>query len=427
MTTYNATPGHPISGITLSAGDFASVSSGGSATSVTVDNDSAIYVYSGGVASFTVLSGGSEDVYSGGDAISTTVIGGIQGIYHGGEASGAVVVSDGGEYVYSGGVASAAVVRNGGTQFVFSMGVASGGVISGGGTVVVDQGGTVSFATVSPGGAIDFPGLPYSGGSATISGSDVLTVFEGNAKATVQLAGLYKGESFVTSEEPDPNDGTVVTLVEAPRTLLWTGAANTNFAVAANWDDLTNAEDPAANPPNATDTVEFLTSGGTIAGTGTVSALEFGGTEAWNVTSAANLTAISSVTAGAGGAGSVSINDGASVNGTGAVDDISGTSGGGASVTVDGAGSTWRSAGELIVGGTGTGFLTISGAGSLSASAAGSLPAIALGAAGSGTGSLLVTGAGSRATLTRQLNVGEAGDGDLTISNQGTVQTGNDP
>ena len=96
-----------------------------------------------------------------------------------------------------------------------------------------------------------------------------------------------------------------------------------------------------------------------------------------------------------------------------------------ASVTVDGAGGAWRSAGELVVGDAGPGFLSVSNAGSVSAAAAGNLPGMALGAFAEGAGTLLVSGLGSAATISGQLNVGQVGAGTLTVSNQGTVRTGN--
>ncbi len=83
--------------------------------------------------------------------------------------------------------------------------------------------------------------------------------------------------------------------------------------------------------------------------------------------------------------------------------------------------------GSVEIGGGGSGQVAISGGASLSAIASGALPAMALGAIAGGTGTLMVTGAGSLVMLTGQLNVGQAGNGDLAIGGQGTVQTGNDP
>ncbi len=499
MTIYNATPGHPISGVTFNSGDFGFVSSGGTAIGNVLKDGSSLTVFSGGVASFTTLSGGfdyvssggsavgtvlsggteavygggtasfsvvsangGQAIYSGGEAVSALLDGGLEAVYSGGTASGTVVGAGGGEYVYVGGSASETVVDsggdatlfvggsatsalvtsdgalevnagasaafttivNGGTETVLAGANAGGGTVDGGGMLIVDSGGSAGFTTVSRGGELDFPNLSYSGGSAVIGGGDVLTVTEGGSSATLQLAGVYTGEVFQTAE--DAGTGTLLTLVEPPRTLAWTGALSTGFAVPANWDDLTNGVNPAVTPPNAADTVEFLTSGGTITGSGTASALRFGGTVSWDVTSGARLSAAGGVTVGEGGTGALQVNGGARIDGLGTLDSVTGGAGQSASVAVDGSGSTWKSAGELVVGDTGTGAMTVSNAASLSATAQAASPAMVLGLAGGGSGALTVTGAGSSATLTGQLNVGQAGGGVLTIGAGATVHTGDD-
>ena len=50
-------------------------------------------------------------------------------------------------------------------------------------------------------------------------------------------------------------------------TYVWTGAQDTNFANASNWNDITDGLNPAASAPGAQDTAEFITGGGTITGT----------------------------------------------------------------------------------------------------------------------------------------------------------------
>jgi T5SS/PEP-CTERM-associated repeat protein/autotransporter passenger strand-loop-strand repeat protein len=464
MTFYNVTSGQSISGITISSGSFAFISSGGLAISCVVKAQAGMTVFSGGVASFNVLSGGfeyvssggvvsdtvlsggteavygggsanssvvsadgSEVIYSGGKVVGAVLGGGQQAVYAGGTASETVVSSGAAEYLYSGGTAGGTVVRDGGDAFVFPGGVASDTVVSGGGTITINSGANSDFLVVSRGGSIDLPDLVYSNsGSATVDGTELLTVVEGASSATVQLAGNYTGESFLPAAEPNGGGGTVLILIEPPRTLLWSGAQNTGFATATNWNDLTNGLTSAVAPPNATDTVEFLTGGCAITGTGTAVALAFGGSASWQITSAASLSALTGVTVGQGGAGTLLIDNGAGITGLGSFDEISGAAGGVASVTVDGAGATWKSTGELIVGALGPGALTVGNAASLGAAATGVLPAMALGANGGGNGALLVTGAGSTATLVGQLDVGEAGGGTLTVGNQGTLRTGND-
>src|SRR5262249_14871153 len=152
---------------------------------------------------------------------------------------------------------------------------------------------------------------------------------------------------------------TLVTLVQPPRTLVWTGANGTGFASAANWNDLTNAVDPAILAPNETDTAAFVAGRGTITGVGTALALWFDGGAAWNVTNSASLTAVSGVTVGGADSVTVLIDGGASVSGSGSADEISGGPGALAEVTIEGAGSAWRSAGALIVGDFGAGAVVV--------------------------------------------------------------------
>ncbi|MDR3663749.1 MAG: hypothetical protein P4L86_25735, partial [Mycobacterium sp.] len=68
--------------------------------------------------------------------------------------------------------------------------------------------------------------------------------------------------------------------------------------------------------------------------------------------------------------------------------------------------------------------LTISNGASVGAAATTLLPAVVLGEAAGGNGILTVTGAGSLATLVGQVDVGQSGTGSLTIANAGTVFTG---
>ncbi len=212
--------------------------------------------------------------------------------------------------------------------------------------------------------------------------------------------------------------------VPTQRTLLWTGGKDTAFNNVADWNDSSNGLNPAQTAPGATDTARLLTAGGTISGIGTVAALQFGGIPLWNVASSATLAALSGVTVGQGGSGAVVVNGGASINGLGTLDTVSGSFGGSASVAMDGKGSIWRSAGELVVGSLGAGSLTITNKASVSAAATASLPAMVLGTASGGDGTLSISGAGSQATLAGQLTLGQTGSGHLRISNQGTLQTG---
>src|SRR5580658_5767775 len=163
-------------------------------------------------------------------------------------------------YVSSGGVASSTTVSGGGTQVLTTGGSAGFTTVSRGGTEVL-SGGTASGTTIDPGGMIDPASLAYaSGGSAGVNSSGLLSVSVGGHDDTTQLAGSYAGGTFELSR--DAGSGTLVTLTEPPRTLTWTGASSTAFTTAANWDDLTDAENPATTPPDNVDTAEFLATGG---------------------------------------------------------------------------------------------------------------------------------------------------------------------
>ena len=115
--------------------------------------------------------------------------------------------------------------------------------------------------------------------------------------------------------------------VNTPRTLVWTGAQNTDFANAFNWDDLTTPANPATAPPDVLDTAEFRATGGTVTGTGTVAVLQFGSLGQWALGSGAALTAETGITVGNG---MLAVDGGASIASEGSVDVISGTGGLGA-------------------------------------------------------------------------------------------------
>jgi T5SS/PEP-CTERM-associated repeat protein len=205
------------------------------------------------------------------------------------------------------------------------------------------------------------------------------------------------------------------------RTLVWTGAVGTSFTTAANWNDITSDLNPALSGPGETDTAEFLTGGGTIDGTGTAAALEFGGLAQWTLGASSALTAAGTagVTVGAGGADFLSLSSGATIISQGATDTISGASEQAAGVTVGGIEATWKSAGELVVGGAGLGSLAIQAAGTVTA---GGL-AIANTVSADGS-SVNLSEAGSNLRVSGLLDVGVDGFGALSISDGALVTAG---
>jgi autotransporter passenger strand-loop-strand repeat protein len=184
--------------------------SGGSAVSATVGGD--VDVYSGGSTISTTLSGGTEFVWAGGTASFTTMsAGGDLAVESGGSAIGATATGLTEEiFVYSGGTASGAVLGSGGTELLEG-GTAIGTTVNSGGYEYVSAGGTATSTTVSLGGMIDVAYLPYaSGGTASVNGSDLLTVSVGSQTYTQQLAGSYAGETFVLASN-GAGPGTLVT------------------------------------------------------------------------------------------------------------------------------------------------------------------------------------------------------------------------
>jgi T5SS/PEP-CTERM-associated repeat protein len=118
---------------------------------------------------------------------------------------------------------------------------------------------------------------------------------------------------------------------------------------------------------------------------------------------------------GNSGTGALTIQNGGTVS-NGADAFIGVNSGATGTVTVDGAGSSWTDTGNLYVGQTGTGVLTIRNGGAVSNGSDGHI-----GANAGATGTVTVTGAGSSWTNAGTLSVGEAGTGTLTIANGGAV------
>ncbi|TFV73198.1 autotransporter domain-containing protein [Bradyrhizobium frederickii] len=118
---------------------------------------------------------------------------------------------------------------------------------------------------------------------------------------------------------------------------------------------------------------------------------------------------------GNSGTGTLTIQNGGTVS-NGADAFIGVNSGATGSVTVDGAGSTWTDTGNLYVGQTGTGVLTIRNGGAVSNGADGHI-----GANSGATGTVTVTGAGSSWTNSGTVSIGEAGNGTLTIASGGAV------
>jgi T5SS/PEP-CTERM-associated repeat protein len=118
---------------------------------------------------------------------------------------------------------------------------------------------------------------------------------------------------------------------------------------------------------------------------------------------------------GAAGTGSLTIVQGGTVSNNLGLAHVGESAGSNGSATVRGAGSTWTSGADLIVGEEGTGTLTIEQGSDVSSN----VGAVGFGVGGNGTAT--VTGAGSTWTNTLVLRIGKEGTGSLTISAGGDV------
>jgi T5SS/PEP-CTERM-associated repeat protein len=143
-----------------------------------------------------------------------------------------------------------------------------------------------------------------------------------------------------------------------------------------------------------------------------------------------------------GGTGTLTVDQAATVESDGSLDIIGNAVGSDGTVVVDGAGSLWKSEGQILVGNQGSGELSVSDGGSLSVAGA---VDIGSGAGGTGTATVMtgatVTSAGTYAfvgqvsgstgivsiegtaalwSMSSQLTVGNQGTGTVTV-NQGTL------
>ena len=155
-TTANST--------TVNYGGNLYVSSGGTANDTVVNSHGYMYVSSGGTASDTVVNGhGSLIVSSGGTANYTTVswVGVKMTVLSGGTANDTVVNSHGYMYVSSGGTANDTTVNGYGSLIVSSGGTANQTTVNNG-WMEISSGGTANYKTVNNGGLMPV----YSGGTA---------------------------------------------------------------------------------------------------------------------------------------------------------------------------------------------------------------------------------------------------------------------
>jgi hypothetical protein len=128
-----------------------------------------------------------------------------------------------------------------------------------------------AIAGFAPGDAIDMLGSPISAATYTSTGgtTGILTLSYGGQTAdTLHLAGNYAGDVFLPSS--DGAGGTDITVAPAvvstggpspgtasPDDYVWTAAGAGAWNVAANWQDVTAGQSPAAIAPGVNDLVSI--------------------------------------------------------------------------------------------------------------------------------------------------------------------------
>jgi autotransporter passenger strand-loop-strand repeat protein len=179
------------------------VSSGGTASAVSVGSGGQVNVSAGGFALFDLLSGtaangggATENISAKGTATGTDIkTYGVENIMSGGVASQSMVEDLGTEGVGSAGISVSATIMLGGEQLVQS-GTAIGAMVENAGRQLIDAGGVASATTVSSGGtqevgsAIIFEGLP--GGvavSARVLGGGTQQVDTGATTSFTMVSG----------------------------------------------------------------------------------------------------------------------------------------------------------------------------------------------------------------------------------------------
>ncbi|EIW6570293.1 autotransporter outer membrane beta-barrel domain-containing protein [Escherichia coli] len=190
---------------TINSGGRQHVSGGGSATSTTINGGWQSVYNSGSATSTTINSGGQQNVSHDGSATSTTINDGWQNVYNSGSATSTTINSGGWQVVSSGGSATSTTI-NGGRQDVFSGGSATSTTINGG-LQVVSRGGSATSTTINSDGWQDV----NDGGSATSttinSGGGQAVNSDGSATSTTINGGRQDVYSNGSATSTTINNG----------------------------------------------------------------------------------------------------------------------------------------------------------------------------------------------------------------------------
>jgi autotransporter passenger strand-loop-strand repeat protein len=208
-----------INKTTVSSDGIVFIHSCGVANETNVSSRGYVYIYNGGIASETNVSSGGTVYVEDNGVLNETIIssGGHVYVSCGGMANG-TIVSGGYAHIFSGGIADGTIV-SGGDVDVFGtisntnvlrgvIGVESGGIAIGtkiNGYISIHNGGIVKETTISSGGSVNV----YSGGMAnqtTISSGGRVVVHSGGTANDTIVSGGYLGVS---------RGGAAMTIMEA--------------------------------------------------------------------------------------------------------------------------------------------------------------------------------------------------------------------
>lgn len=362
----------------------------------TVTVDAGTFVGANATGTGTINISGTGSTWT---ASQITLLGG-NSLSDGGR--GTINVSDGGRYV-----------AHNQTVIGFKHGGVGNFNVTGGATVTVDSNAVVNLGffsdaigtlTVSGAGSrwdASAGGDMYVGGNAgglaPAGGTGTVNVLAGGALTMQGAMYLGRGSSGGNGTLNVSGAGSTVSLTTATES-LFVGYTGVGALSIGNGGQVTN------------DGIAYL--GFSAGSTGT--AIIDGAGSSWTSNGLVTIIGGNDGSA-AGGTGTVTVQNGGTLN-TGQARlgfDSAGTAAG--TVTVTGSNSRWN-ASDIYVGYSGNGALNISSGGRVDASGV-----VSIGECSCTTGTVSVTGAGSLLTVAGNLTVGDIGDGTLSVSDGGRV------
>jgi autotransporter passenger strand-loop-strand repeat protein len=252
--TETVTSGGTSSGTTVSNGGLEVVSSGGTALNTVVASGGMLVLLPGGVASGTVVA-------AGGNVSESIVVSTAAGFVAYGSAPPGLVVGAGYvEYVLSGGTASGTVISSGGMQFVYSGGLANSNTVGNGGTEIVSAGGNTAGSYIGNGGVETVSSGGTATGTKLGSGGALIIAASGHASGTVLTRG---GVATVTSG--GIASGSVVS--SGGSEIIASGGVSQATAVASGGVETVSAGGVASSTVVNSGGTDVISSGGIAAGT----------------------------------------------------------------------------------------------------------------------------------------------------------------